>query len=325
MTAYALQARPIAVELHALLRELDPARWREDTEAALRLRISRVRAALEELRTISVPDDSLARLTERISELERLMLTQATALSARAALTREEWHQFGLRLRPSYEALRQTLRAEDIHVPSLRPTNYKRNLLHVLSGFVALGVVLAVPSPGWLVGIAATFFVYAWSMEGLRRRSSALNDKLMSFYGPVAHPHEWHRVNSATWYCTALLALALTRSPAVCAAAVLVLGVGDPSAALIGRRWGRIKLLNGRSLEGSLTFVATGSLVAFAALATLFPALSIGAAAAMAGAAAVAGAAAELVSRRIDDNLTIPVAAGLAAWATAALLALPAL
>ncbi len=323
MSAYALQMRPIAVEIHALLRELDPARWREDTEAAVLERIARVRSALDELRSISSPDDGLARLTERISELEKLMVAQASALSARAALTREEWVQFGLRLRPAYESLRQTLHAADIHVPSLRPTNYKRNLVHVSSGFVALAVILAVPSPGWMIALAGVFFGYAWLMELLRRNSQSFNDKLMSFYGPVAHPHEWHRINSATWYCTALLALALTRSPEVCAVAVLVLGVGDPAAALVGRRWGRVRLLNGRSLEGSVTFVAAGSLVAFGALAAFFPAIGLGTAAALSGAAAVAGATAELVSRRVDDNLTIPIAAGLAAWLVATLVGLP--
>lgn len=321
--ALALQARPIAVELHALLRDLDPARWREDMEAALRERVTELRSSLEALRDSSSADEALARLTARVTELEALLRSQAAGLSEPAALTRDEWVQFGARLRPAYESLRQSLHAEDIHVPSLRPTNYRRNLLHFSSGFVALGIIVAVPSPLWMIAIAGGFFVYAWTMELVRRYSPKLNERLMRFYGPIAHPHEWTRVNSATWYCTALLGLALTGSLEICTVAVLVLGAGDPLAAIVGRRWGRTKLLHGRTLEGSLAFVAAGGTLAFGGLALFFPALGLPAAAALAFSGAIAGAVAELLSRRVDDNLTIPIAAGLAAWAMTTLLTLP--
>ncbi len=307
--AYSLAARPIAVELHAILRDLDPARWRDEMEAALRERLDQLRLRLEKLRSISSHDDSLERLKGHISELERI-------LAERAASTREEWIQLGQRLRPAYEQLRQTLQGMDVHVPALRPTNYKRNVMHATSGFVSLAVILLAPSTGWLVAIAGVFFVYAWTMEAVRRRNTAFNDRLMKFYGPVAHPHEWHRINSATWYCTALLALALTGSLVVCTVAVLVLGIADPVAALVGRRWGKTKLLNGRSLQGSTAFVLSGGTVALAALAIFFAdEVTFGQAALLAYGGALGGAIAELVSRRVDDNLTIPVATGAVVWA----------
>ncbi len=70
MTTLALEARPIVLELHALLRDLDPARWREDMEQALRDRLDEIRHALDRLRTLSYPDDSLERLQASISQIE---------------------------------------------------------------------------------------------------------------------------------------------------------------------------------------------------------------------------------------------------------------
>lgn len=323
MSAYAIQARPIAVELHALLRDLDPARWRDDMEAAFRERVEKIRAGLTELRSISSPDEGLALIAERISELEGLLAAHAATLSARVAATREEWMGFRARLLQSYDQLARSLCAEDVHVPALRPTNYRRNALHACSGLVTLAVIAAVPSPSWLRAGAAIFFVYAWCMELLKRRSSSINDRLMAFYGPVAHPHEWYRVNSATWYCTALMALALIGSPVVGAVGVLVLAFGDPAAALVGRRWGRTKLAHGRSLEGSLTFVGVSWAVAFCGLAVVFPEIGAPAAALLAAAGAISGAVAELFSRRIDDNLSIPVVAGVVTWAVAVLAGVP--
>ena len=109
----------------------------------------------------------------------------------------------------------------------------------------------------------------------------------------------------------ALVALTLTQSDVLCVVAVSILGVGDPLAALVGRRFGRIKLLHGRSLEGTLTFFISGLLVSFALLRLLHPALAMGASIAICAMASLLGALAELLSLRIDDNLSVPLAAAL--------------
>lgn len=318
MSAYALEAQPLAMDLYALLREMDPGRLRQETAAATAARLQRFQAALDEALTAlearltsSSPDDDLASLRERLADIRGAMGDQ---FDRSAAASRDQMMALRTALLPRYEALRGVLKAEAVHVPALRPTNYRRSLLHVCSGFVAFTVIALLPTTGWLVGISGSFFVYAWAMEFLRRRSPAFNARIMSFYGPVAHPHEWHRVNSATWYCTALLILALTGSPLVCSIAVLVLGVSDPAAAFIGRRWGRTRLVNGRSLEGTVTFALTGFAVAAPLCAVVYSGVPLGAVLALCAVAGVVGALAELFSRNVDDNLTIPVAAGLAAW-----------
>ena len=99
--------------------------------------------------------------------------------------------------------------------------------------------------------------------------------------------------------------------------AVVVLAVADPMAALVGRRFGCTHLYRGRTLEGSLAFVASGSLCSMAVLLGFYPSLGWGAALITALAASVAGAVTELVSGRLDDNFSIPLAA--AAGATAVL------
>ena len=101
--------------------------------------------------------------------------------------------------------------------------------------------------------------------------------------------------------------------------AVAVLGLGDPVAGLVGRRWGRVKLVNNRSLQGTLTFVVVGTLAARAAMLLVPTSIASGTLWLTTLGAAIAGGLAELLSRRIDDNLSIPV---ITATAAAALLAL---
>jgi dolichol kinase len=88
---------------------------------------------------------------------------------------------------------------------------------------------------------------------------------------------------------------------------VLVLGFADPAAGAIGRRFGRTRIAESRTLEGSVAFVVVGAVVSLAWLSiTGVPfvrALVLGVV------AGIAGALAEIASsKRFDDNFTIPVA-----------------
>src|SRR5580704_1350035 len=111
--------------------------------------------------------------------------------------------------------------------PIVRPTNVTRSLFHVASGVVALVLMRLLPGRAWLVGVSAAFAVAGWSMETARRRSAAANAVLMRLFAPVAHAHERHRVNSATWYVTALFALSLFAPLRAAEVGVLVLAVAD--------------------------------------------------------------------------------------------------
>jgi dolichol kinase len=206
--------------------------------------------------------------------------------------------------------------AEDEDAPAIaptahagRPTNIPRTMFHTGAAAVAITCVLLLPSRAWLIAIPGTFAVYAWSMETARRLSPRVNDALMRFYAPIAHPMERHRVNSATWFGTALVILALFATRPAMMAGAAVLGVADPIAGIVGRRWGRHRLRNGRSLEGAAAFFAAGTLAAALALGAVGEG-SVGATVALAAACALGGALTELLSSRLDDNLTIPLVVG---------------
>lgn len=190
----------------------------------------------------------------------------------------------------------------------MRRGHVSRSVMHAAMGLGVLGLVHALPSLEAMRWVASAATASAWGMEGSRRWSPAVNRVLMALFGRTAHAHETRQVNSATWYTTALCLLAWTVSPPAASAGVAVLAFGDPAASLVGRRFGRTRI-GTRSLEGSLAFVAVGAFTATVALWTWgspWPtALVVGA---LAG---LAGAIAEVASNRVDDNLAIPVVAGL--------------
>jgi dolichol kinase len=196
----------------------------------------------------------------------------------------------------------------EAHAPA-RPSNPARSIFHIISALVSLSFTLVVFTPTQLPWVAGSIAGTFWILEALRRPYPRFNALLMRFFRPVAHASEAHRVNSATWYMTALTLISLTKSDFLCVVGVAVLGFADPAASFVGRRWGHIVLLRGRTLEGAVGFVLAGTLAASLALMLVVPRPALGFALLVAFAASVTGAVAELLSRRLDDNFTIPLVA----------------
>lgn len=170
------------------------------------------------------------------------------------------------------------------------------------------------PHREWLVAVSGSLALVCWSLEALRRLHPPANAHLMRLFSRIAHHEETHRVNSSTWYLTALVGLSLFAPLRSAELGVVVLGLGDPAAGFIGRRIGRIKIRKNRSLEGTLGFFAVGMVAAMALLLVFHPS-SLPSMLAVAAVSSAAGALIELATVRFDDNFTIPVTVALAATA----------
>lgn len=290
MTSDLAEDRDLALQLHKVLSEIDPARWRDEMAAVLKPKLHELQAKFAQ----RAHHAALASTLE--AEVPQLD-------------TRHQWLAFKKRLQPAYIELAKRLKAESIHVPSLRPTNYARNVFHITTAACVVALLMVLNDPPLVLGVAVAFAIAAWTTELSRRLSPRINGLVMKLFNPVAHPHEVQRVNSATWYTTALVLLAATQSTLLCVTGVVVLGIGDPIAALVGRRFGRIKLLHGRSLEGTLAFALSATVATFIAFMVFQSSLGIGMALGLAAAASISGALAELFSLRIDDNFSIPLSA----------------
>jgi len=316
-----IESGRLAHDLFALLQSIDPTRWKQDFEQAARARLARIRdelAAILDRHAPPLGDRRLTHLYERLQRLEALIERFWPRENLSAARLATEWQQLRERLQPAYHALARGLDGLAVPVPALRPTNYGRSLFHLAMG-IGCVVLVHVLSEPVMVTTALGFALWCWIMEALRIHFKGVTRFYMWFLGRIAHPHEHYRVNSSTWYGSALAILALCFSPPVAAVGVIVLAVADPVAALVGRRYGRTRLRAGRTLEGTLAFVVSGALAALAVLLICYPSWPLAVQLAVAATGGLGGALVELASGRLDDNLTIPL--GAAAGGAAALLA----
>lgn len=109
-------------------------------------------------------------------------------------------------------------------------------------------------------------------------------------------------------FASAFLSLLLF-APYIAAGGMTAMLLGDTAAALVGRRFGRHKTINGKSIEGVIAFVAAAGVgiwcTVYLSTQIIIPAWKI-------LLAAFAGSMVELFEKqlKIDDNFSIPVAVG---------------
>lgn len=179
-----------------------------------------------------------------------------------------------------------------------------RRVFHAASGVTlalapgALG--LDARTTAILLGVGTAVLLAA---DLFRLRVSSVNRLFFTVFRTLASPREAGAVASSTWYALgATLVWALAPgTPAV--AAILVLGLADPAASVVGRTWGRTRLGKGTRLgSGTFFVVAFAVLLATAGWPAALP-------------AALAAMIAEVTPVGLDDNLTIPLTTAAVLWA----------
>jgi dolichol kinase len=173
----------------------------------------------------------------------------------------------------------------------------------ILRKTVHIGAALLVaPLPLFLSyrEIAAIGLLFAAVMALSRRRGlfSAVHDAERTSYGEILFP-----------LGVAALAL-LFPSPAPFVYGVLVVGLADGAAALVGMRVGRRRLPGGKSVWGSAVFLGISTAVGLGVL--LAGGTPLGAGLTTAAFAAIALTVAEALLHRGLDNLVLPPLAGFA-------------
>ena len=184
----------------------------------------------------------------------------------------------------------------------------KRKLVHLSSLWMVVAILLL---PGrWT---AAILYAVMLVLNLLCEHAYACNVPVITpLYGAIFgkmlrdEPRHGQWIVSGSPYVLAaafLVSLLFGRVPA--AAAMTVMLIGDTAAALIGRRFGRHRAPNNKSVEGVVAFLIASWIFAVCGAA---PALYV-----VGFLAVLPAAAAELFEKqlRLDDNFSIPLIVGL--------------
>jgi dolichol kinase len=175
-----------------------------------------------------------------------------------------------------------------------------RKLLHLFALAIPVGYYFVSEQVG--VFIVLGCFLFSLLVDIARFRHWRIQRFWRRWTDPIVRPKEEQNFTGATnilasgWLCPLLF----TRPAAALGMCTIILG--DTAAALIGRRWGHHRFLNGRSLEGSVAFFIAAGIGG-----TLIPGIPLS----LGLSAALLATVVEAISSKIDDNLTVPLIAGL--------------
>lgn len=187
----------------------------------------------------------------------------------------------------------------------------ERRVFHALAASVLPVCALVLPlDVVQALALAAALAMVA--AEVARRLSPRLNRLFVGAFGRMMRPaEEQGRITGATYLACASAAALYLYPPSVAALALLFHAWGDPAAAMVGSRFGRLRLpaVGGspqrKTLEGSLAFLGVALVVGAVLRATgaydVFWPAAVG---------AVVAAAVEVVRLPVDDNATVPLVSG---------------
>lgn len=201
----------------------------------------------------------------------------------------------------------------------------KRKLFRMVGFlFPLLYLLCGLLLPPWydripVLALLALFIGWMLYLESWRFRNPKVNRWLFEHFKGFTKEKERDRVSTTTLFLMAAALTILLFPRGVALASLLFLTVGDPVAEIVGVSWGRLKILRGKTLEGTLAgavacLVAGAPLLLIDGLGYDVRVLAIGAAAA---------ALTELLPFPVDDNFTVPLGSGLAMIAAIRLLGGP--
>lgn len=125
--------------------------------------------------------------------------------------------------------------------------------------------------------------------------------KIAEIFRNFLRPHEKTRLSSAVFLVIACIISFATFDYWIAFIAVSMAVFGDMAAALFGKAFGVVKFYRNKSVIGSLTGFATNMLIGLLALPNLFIIFAP---------MALMASIVEVFTRKMDDNLTIPLFSG---------------
>jgi dolichol kinase len=176
-----------------------------------------------------------------------------------------------------------------------------RKAIHYLSSLIPLVYQFCYPRQPAIL-ISGVLFLGIVVAEMLRMNFPVLRRTYWKIFGGMIRPREFRNHFTGATYVFMGAFLAIFFFPKeIAVTSLLFLTVGDPTACLVGLSVGRIRIYNHKTLEGGIAFVV-GSVLATVWIGGIpFWIKVVG---------AIVACCVEVLHRRIDDNVLIPLFSG---------------
>jgi diacylglycerol kinase (CTP) len=204
-------------------------------------------------------------------------------------------------------------------VSSLAPSKKRsdihplRNLWHVSGVLLLFGGYYFLPFE-----LAQKLIVIVWSiavfLDLLRQKNERAQAIVLASFGPLMRDEEIEGLAGTSFLLTGVMLSVILFPREIVLVVLLLLAFADPIASQIGIRYGKIKILGSKSLEGTAAAFSMCFLINLLFLTahwSLVLPLLLG----LSFIGALIGALSELISfKYLDDNLSFPLLSGSGLW-----------
>jgi len=175
-----------------------------------------------------------------------------------------------------------------------------RKLIHFASALIAvIYLFFFVKEKAILIiGFLTCFMI---TVELLRMNVSFIRNLFSNVFGKLLRMHEYKKITASTWLFIGAFFTILFFPKEVAVISLLFMSVGDSCAALVGKKWGKIKIFD-KTLEGSFAFLSSAIFISLLYREIPYYSSFVG---------AFFATIAELLPLPLNDNLTIPLITGL--------------
>lgn len=210
---------------------------------------------------------------------------------------------------------------ESTIVATRKDLQLPRRLFHMGSGVTVAFIYNFLLTHQQAVSILGTIACILYILEQVRINYPEFAGNFEQYSKYLLRAEEQLKESAGIPFVMGLLLTILSFPKPVAVVAILTLAVADPLSALIGIRFGRIRIVAHKSMEGSAAFFI-GCFLA-TTLVFLGYAPTTGTALGLAFFVAFTVSVFEMVPIRLDDNLTIPLFTGAVTWLYCVILDIP--
>lgn len=210
---------------------------------------------------------------------------------------------------------------ESTIVATRKDLQLPRRLFHMGSGITVAFIYNFLLTHQQAVSILGTIACVVYILEQVRINYPEFAGNFEQYSKYLLRAEEQLKESAGIPFVMGLLLTILSFPKPIAVVAILTLAVADPLSALIGIRFGRIRVVAHKSLEGSAAFFFGCFLST--TLVFLGYAPTTGTALGLAFFVAFTVSVFEMVPIRLDDNLTIPLFTATITWLYCTVLAIP--
>ena len=198
-------------------------------------------------------------------------------------------------------------------LPTRKNLQFARRLFHMANGVTIATLYWLSFTHQQAIHTLGTFACLLYVMEQIRINYPEMSQKVMPLMKFIMRAEEQLKESAMVPYAFAVLLTIITFPKPLALIAIYTLAISDPLSAIIGIKYGKRKVVEHKSVEGSLAFFTSAFIISLFVLSATLGGFSTSILI-ISLVLSIGTSIFEMLPLKVDDNLTIPLFTAFFGW-----------